>query len=224
LLGIGVDYVFLLNDDTEVARDLLSVLVAEAERQASIGIIGPKICYFDRPDVIWSAGGSVDAYGQPCHLGTDAADHPSDASVHDVDYVTGCGMLVKRAVIETVGTLDERFFAYFEETEWCARAQRAGFRVVYAPNARMWHKIDMDVRTTSPLYVYLMTRNRLLYLKCKRASAATIGHATVQLVRTALSWRWRPEHRAMRPYAPVLMRGIRDFMLGRFGPPPALAA
>src|SRR5262249_4616411 len=70
----GSDYVMLLNNDTEVAPDMLRALIAVAERDPAIGIVGPKILYYDQPDLIWSAGGTVDAYGQPGHLGADQPD------------------------------------------------------------------------------------------------------------------------------------------------------
>ncbi|MES4792642.1 MAG: glycosyltransferase family 2 protein, partial [Chloroflexota bacterium] len=129
--------------------------------------------------------------------------------------------LVKRSVIERIGVLDERFFAYFEETEWCARARRANFRVVYVPQARLWHKIHPTARASSRSYLYLMARNRLLYLHCSGASAGRIFLASLDLLRTACSWLLRPQHRGMRPCASALLRGVGHFMIGQFGPPPA---
>lgn len=217
----GADYVLLLNDDTEVAPDLLRVLVGVAESDDAIGIVGPRIYYFDRPDVIWSAGGTVDRLGQPGHLAVDRVDDGTPTAMRDVDYVTGCAMLIKRRVIETVGPLDERFFAYFEETEWCSRARRAGFRTVVVPDGRVWHKIAASDRGDSPLYIYLMTRNRLLYLRATFAGGVTIARAVLQQLRTAASWFLRPCHRARRTLTWPLLRGVGDYLLGRFGAPPA---
>jgi hypothetical protein len=216
----GADYVLLLNDDTEVAPDLVRRLVETAETDPSIGIVGPTIYYFERKDIVWSAGGMVDPSGVPCHLGVDQAVDEVERA-HDVDYVTGCAMFVKSEVIETVGLLDERFFAYFEETEWCARSRSAGYRVCYEPNARVWHKIGADARQSSPVYLYLMTRNRLLYLSCRGASRTTIARATFNIVRSVMSSQLRSHHRGTRPFAGAMILGLRDFFLGRFGPPPA---
>jgi GT2 family glycosyltransferase len=214
------DYVLLLNDDTEVAPDLVRRLVETAEADPAVGIVGPTIYYFEPGDTVWSAGGMVDPSGVPYHLGVDQAVDQVERA-RDVDYVTGCAILVKREVIEKVGPLDERFFAYFEETEWCARSRGAGYRVCHEPNARMWHKIGPDARQSSPVYLYLMTRNRLLYLTCRGASRSTIARATVNIVRSVVSWQLRPHHRGMRPFAGAAILGLRDFFLGRFGPPPA---
>jgi GT2 family glycosyltransferase len=221
LLNRGTDYVLLLNDDTEVSPGLLRVLVETAERDPRIGLLGPKIYYHNRRNVIWSAGGSLTRHGQPGHLRVDEVDEGSPERIRDVDYITGCALFARRALIETVGPLDPRFFAYFEETEWCARARRGGYRVVYVPTAFIWHKIESADRSYSPLYLYLMTRNRLLYLRCSGATPVTIASAALDLLRTALSWSIKPKHSAMKPLAGVLVRGIFDFALGRFGAPPA---
>ena len=220
LLQSGADYVLLLNDDTEVAPDLVRILVQVAESDRRIGIVGPKIYYYDQPDVIWSAGGAVDRFGQARHLRIDEHEDGSPRTVRDVDYVTGCAMLVRRKLIERVGPLDERFFAYFEETEWCARARRVGFRVVYVSQARMWHKLKAETRGHSRLYQYLMARNRLLYLKCSGAGPWVISRAALGLLRTAASWSLRPRHREMRPLSGALVRGVGHFVIGRFGAPP----
>jgi GT2 family glycosyltransferase len=221
-LAAGADYLLLLNNDTEVAPNLLRAMVDVGESDPSIGALGPTIFYFDHANVIWSAGGSVDRIGEPRHLRENQVEQNDDlpVRVEDVDYVTGCAFMVKRSVVENAGLLDERFFIYFEETEWCARIKRAGFRIVYVPQARMWHKISMVQRTTSRRYLYLMTRNRLLYLRLSGAGPTTLAAAVIDLLRTVASWTLRPRHRAMRPYSTALVRGIWHFAQGRFGAPP----
>jgi hypothetical protein len=223
LLDRGAEYILLLNDDTEVASNMVSQLVAVGERQADIGMLGPTIYYYGgQGNLIWSAGGTVDAYGETGHRRLNECDAPTDRYLdcEDVDYVTGCAILVKRDLIRTIGRLDARFFAYFEETEWCARARRAGFRVVYVPAARMWHKLEPSDRPNSRLYVYLNTRNRLLYLWCTRANPLVILGAWLDLLRTALSPFVRSSRRHRRRYAGVMVTAMAHFALGRFGPPP----
>jgi GT2 family glycosyltransferase len=220
-LADGADYVLLLNNDTEVAPNLLRALVDVAESDPRIGAVGPKIYYYDQANIIWSAGGAVNRHGEPRHLQENQVDRGSADAPRDVDYVTGCALMVRRQVVEALGPLDARFFIYFEETEWCARMRHAGFRVVYVPQARMWHKISMTARTTSRRYLYLMTRNRLLYLRLSGASPVQLCGATIDLLRTALSWSLKPRNRTMRPYSTALLHGVVDFAIGRFGAPPA---
>jgi GT2 family glycosyltransferase len=224
LVRRGVDYVLLLNDDATCDKELLSRLIAHAEAEPDIGILGPTIFYADAPgNVIWSAGGIVDRLGRSRHLRVgESVDGPAPPA-RDVDYVTGCAILIRRDVIEKVGMLDERFFAYWEEVEWCARARAAGFRVVQLPDARVWHGMQQVERETSRVYQYLMTRNRLLFVECVEGRRPAVVLAGLEILRTALAWSVKPRHRAMRPYVGVLLRALRDYTLRRFGPPPLAA-
>ena len=221
LLTAGVDCVLLLDDDTEISPAMLHELVAVLFTDEGIGVVGPKIYYFDDAERIWFSGGAVDRLGQADHPGADALDQDVTTLATDVDYITGCALMVKRSVIERVGLLEERFFAYYEETEFCARIRAHGFRVTLVPSATMWHKVRPGDRPSSPVYLYLMTRNRLLYLRCTGASGGTLLAATLDLLRTAASLALRPRHRAARHHVPTLLRGIGDFFRARYGPPPA---
>jgi GT2 family glycosyltransferase len=221
LLQQGCDYVMLLNDDAEVGPDTISRLIEFAESDPLIGVVGPTICYYAQPRTIWSAGGAVTPHGEPSHLDVDQDLAVVGTSPRDVAYVTGCAILVKRAVVDQIGVLDDRFFIYFEETEWCARAQQAGFRVVHVPESVMWHKVTPTARASSPRYLYLMARNRLLYLRLIGAGTGAILAAATDLLRTVASWTLKPGHRANRALAPSLVRGIGAFAIGRYGPPPA---
>lgn len=220
LIERGCDYILLLNNDTEVDPAMIQTLVDVGETDPRIGVLGPKIYYFKHANVIWSAGGRINKYGEASHIRIDELDSGAQESPNDVDYVTGCAILVKREVIQAIGALDGRFFIYFEESEWCTRARHAGFRVVYVPQARMWHKIEPTARNTSRRYLFLMARNRLLYLRCSGASPLTIGLAIGNLMRTSLAWALKPEHRENRPYSTALMRAVGHFLIGRFGAPP----
>jgi GT2 family glycosyltransferase len=159
--AIGADYALLLNNDTEVAPDFLNRLVKAAEADPAIGVVGPTIYYFNRPAVIWSAGGAIDwRRGRTWMIGLDQVDRGQfGTSPRLVDFVTGCAMLIKMPLVEQVGMLDPRFFAYYEETEWCTRVARAGFKILHVPQAKIWHKISPVARETSPQVHYYMTRN-----------------------------------------------------------------
>jgi GT2 family glycosyltransferase len=224
LVQRGADYVLLLNDDAVCGPDLLRLLVEQSQAEPDIGMLGPTIFYADPPGTrICSAGGVVDRLGRARNLEADDSGTGLLPAVRDVDYVTGCALLVRRDVVEKIGGLDERFFAYWEEVEWCARARAAGFRVVHVPAARVWHGIQQQDRETSRFYQYLMTRNRLLYLACVGARPWVIGLAGLEILRTALSWSLKRRHRAMRPYAGTLLRAVWDFVLRRYGAPPVPA-
>jgi len=136
-----------------------------------------------------------------------------------VDFVTGCALLVRMAVVDQVGPLDPRFFAYYEETEWCVRMARAGFRILHVPQAKAWHKIPIESVSSSPSVHYYMTRNRLLFLRLSGASLWAFARAFIgDDLRTLVSWTVRPKWRHLREHRLMMIRAISDFLLGRFGP------
>jgi GT2 family glycosyltransferase len=216
----GVHYVLLLNNDTEVAPDFLSCMVRASESDPTVGIAGPTIYYHGRPELIWSAGGAIDwRRGKTWMVGLNAPDTGQFGTVaRQVDFVTGCALLVKRAVMERVGLLDERFFAYYEEAEWCVRAQQAGFKVVHVPGAKVWHKIPLDGRDSSPAVHYYMTRNRLLFLKATGASWRAWGYVLfAEYLRTLISWSVKTRWQDKRSHRTAMIRAIADAGRGRWG-------
>lgn len=220
-VALGVDYIMLLNNDTEVASDMLTQLVAVAESDAGIGVVGPVIYYFDHPDVIWSAGGRADdSTGLAWSLGDGETDSGS-VDPRRVDYVSGCGLMIRRSVVEEIGPLDERLFIYHEETDWCARVREAGYTIWLAPAARMWHKIRMEARVLSKRYIYLMTRNRLLYLEKRGVGRRELLANTLNYdLRTIVSWNLYTRHREQRKMSKYRALGALDYWRGRFGEPP----
>jgi GT2 family glycosyltransferase len=218
-LNHNYDYALLLNNDTEIAADTLQSLVSTAEADPTIGIVGPTIYFYDQPSRIWSAGGVIDWQNGTSRMRdigqTDDSRHGSPA---DVDFVSGCALLCKRSVLKHVGLLDERFFMYYEETEWCVRATRSGFSIVHVPTAHVWHKIPLDARADQPYVTYYMTRNRLLFLRATSANIMVwLNAAIFQDLRTCLSLTVRPKWRARRANRDAMIRAWWDFLQQRFG-------
>lgn len=215
----GADYVMLLNNDTIVAPDMLNVMIEVMEHDPSIGVTGPTIYYYNAPDLIWSAGGKIDwSQGTTTMIGLNEEDKSQfGVSPRQVDYVTGCALLVRRDVWNRVGLLDNQFFMYYEETEWCVRATRAGYKIMHVPQAMMWHKIPLEARATTPGYFYYMTRNRLLFLSKSKAGARTWFSTYSGLARTYLSWSLRPKWQDRRHLRRIMLRAVKDYSLGKFG-------
>ncbi|MBI4719877.1 MAG: glycosyltransferase family 2 protein [Chitinivibrionia bacterium] len=139
----NADFILLLNNDTVVDAMLIDHLVGAMVRSPGIGIAGPKIYYFDPPDRIWFAGGEVFLWrGTAKHAGIRRRDRGQYDEERDVGYVTGCALMVRRAVVESIGMLDPSYRAYFEDTDFCMRAKRAGFGIRYVPHGKVWHKIS----------------------------------------------------------------------------------
>jgi GT2 family glycosyltransferase len=216
----GADYALLLNNDIEMAPDFLRRLVEAAQINLQVGVAGPKIYYYDQPEVIWSAGGIIDwRRGDARMVGLNERDVGQFGNEpREVDFVSGCAMLVRRVALEQVGLLDERFFAYYEEVEWCVRMRRAGFKIVHVPQARLWHKITPERRAASPLVHYYMTRNRLLFLKITGAGWRAWLHTLfAEYLRTLISWSVWPRWRGKRELRNAMLKAVVDFQRGRLG-------
>ncbi len=161
------EYVLLLNNDTTVSRSFLRAMVDAAEEDLTVGITNPKIYYVEPRDRIWYAGGSFSLWrGFAKHFGQGQRDRPKSASPREVTFATGCALLIKSAVIRRVGVLDERFFLVSEDTDLSIRVRNAGYRVLYVPEARIWHNESYTVRKTSgkQLRDYYNVRNSLVLM------------------------------------------------------------
>lgn len=215
----GYDYALILNNDTEADPELVARLVSACEADPRIGVAGPRIYYHDRPTTIWSAGGTIDwVRGTTAMVGLDMPDGAAFDRPADVDFVTGCALFVRRAVLEQVGMIDERFGMYYEEAEWCVRIGRAGWRLVYVPESMLWHKIKPAQQGLSPHVLYYMTRNRLLFLRLTGAPASAWLHASIlQDFRTWCSWGLRRRWRGRVAQRAALRLAWSDFLSSRFG-------
>lgn len=142
-LDDGAGFVLLLNNDTVVDPSFIDRLLDAMNEVPGIGIAGPKIYYFEPPDRIWFAGGEVSMWrGTARHIGIREVDRGQYDRARDCDYVSGCALLARREVFEQVGLLDPGYRAYFEDTDFCVRAARAGYRIRYVPGAKVWHRIS----------------------------------------------------------------------------------
>jgi GT2 family glycosyltransferase len=219
-LDRGADWVFVLNEDTILDPDCLERLAHLGESDARIGIVGPMVYHHDEPTIIQSAGGRLGRNWESRHIAQNEPDTKQFPAPHDVDWISGCAILVRRAVIEQVGMIDERFFYYWEETEWCMRATRARWRIVHVPQARLWHKgVQRDYRP-KPSVSYYNTRNRLLVLAKHRAPLRTRIVVWGQIARTLTSMTLRPKWRTSRGHRDAMLRGTIDFLRHRWGPGP----
>lgn len=215
------EYIMLLNNDTAVDRQMLSELLAAMEQFSDVGIVGPKMLYFDQPDVIWCAGNRIDwRSGGSIRMQAEEPDSEADREPREADFITACAILLRRQVIEQVGILDQRFFIYYEETDWCVRATKAGWRILYVPSARLWHKVSAAMGTTSPATDYYMNRNVLLFLAKNLNGLARIQAVSKAAGRNllAVAASTAKPHGGQRiPNRNARLLALRDAVLGRWG-------
>lgn len=168
-LSEDADYVLLLNNDVTVDPNFLDELVGAAQGLPDAAALCPKMYFRDRPTVICSTGGRVNPWAGTAHqVGRGDQDRGQHEGIAVRDYADGACMLIRREVLERVGLLDEEYFAYWEETDWCARAAEAGYKCYYVPSARVWHKAARSQSPDSDYY-YLFRRNALLFLRKRKS-------------------------------------------------------
>lgn len=171
----GSDYVVLLNNDTVVDRDFLSNLVELAEKHTDAGIITGKILYYDSPDYVWFAGGYMNLNKARIHHYHIREKNDFSDTEKAVSFATGCLMMIPRSVIAQVGTLDESFFMYSEDAEYCQRIMKNGLTIWYTPKSVIYHKVSRSSGGAgSKLSQYYRTRNEM-YLVTHYADHAIWG-------------------------------------------------
>lgn len=196
------DYIFVVNNDTEVTPNLLEKLVEPFENDLSIGVVSPKIKYYSNPTLIQYAGYTAmnPFTGQAVAVGGKQQDLGQFNTSGYTYFAHGAAMLVKREVIEKVGAFADEFFIYYEELDWGERIRRAGYNIYYQADAEIFHKESVTMGKESPMKAYYHTRNRILFMR--RNTTAT-QFALFMLFLTAFvipkallkySFKRQPEH------------------------------
>lgn len=213
-LDDGAEYVWLLNNDTKVDPMALSALVDELAEHPDAAIAGSKIFYYARPDVLQFVGGGFKGMsGRTYHFGDGDADQGQYDESMEIEFSTGASMIVRSDVIRDVGLMDDRYFLYWEDVDWCERIRLAGWTIRYAPKSVVWHKVGAtipdDKRWAQARYE---GRNRVEFYrrvyprKWPRVALFTLGNAAYLLVRGMPRSSW------------AMTRGVFDALAGRIGP------
>ncbi len=159
------DYVLLLNNDTIVSPELISKFIQAQRSLPERTILGARIYFHHDPSRLWFAGGHWNEnIAEFEHIGIGRLDQEVVSTGEVVDYITGCALFAPTSAFVETGLLDEDLFLTYEETDWCYRAQRIGYKCHVVPNARLWHKVSASFGgAQSPLAEYFMYRNRLVW-------------------------------------------------------------
>jgi GT2 family glycosyltransferase len=169
------EYLFLINNDTEVTAELIGKLVQTMEENPKIGIISPKIHYFDHPGMLQYTGYTPMNYytARNASIGQFEEDKGQYDKLSGVTgYAHGAAMMIKRAALEKAGGMAESYFLYYEELDWCERIRKAGYEVHVDLSALIYHKESVSVGKRTALKEFFMNRNRILFIR-KNASGLT---------------------------------------------------
>jgi len=215
-IELGSDLLFLLNNDTVVAPGFINRIVDVAKDRPDAGVFGPKIYYHDDPATIWYAGGSIDPRTGRCyHVGCGKPSGHND--IKETDYICGCALAIRSEVFREIGGLAPEFFLLWEEIDWCYRIRKAGYKCLFVPAAKVWHKVSSSFHegNRGPMWQYFYFRNRLLFHKRNGSLGKAIrGAELLNLLKS--SFHPKSSHEAKSRDRAALW-GVCDFFLGRFG-------
>jgi GT2 family glycosyltransferase len=205
--------------------DLLDRLVEAGEKNPDACMLGPTMYCIEPERTIYAAGSFVDwKTGNVRHRGMfkPEAQCSLPQSANPVDFITGCGVLVRSSFIKEHGALDPRFYLNYEDVEWGIRAWKKGYKVLHIPGAVLWHKVSGTMGLASPTNTYYTTRNALFFFwqhtKGVRRILVLLAILT-RTLRTILAWtlRGRYQTKAFRVKRDSNLLAVRDFFSNRTG-------
>jgi GT2 family glycosyltransferase len=157
------DFILLLNNDTIVDPEILDAFVKQAELHPKAGIFGSWPKRFYEPELLDHLGGKWNLkLGKFDLIGYKEKECRYEG---ELDYVTGCAIMIRREVIEKIGLLEPDFFLFWEEADFCMRAKRAGFQIHVCPEAKLLHKVSASFIGGAPHSNYFWWRNRFLWIE-----------------------------------------------------------
>jgi GT2 family glycosyltransferase len=161
------DYIFLLNNDTEIVPNTIGMLIQKLKNDLKLGAVSPKIKYYSNPNMIQYAGSTQINHLtlRNKHIGNRQVDKGQHDFERDTNYAHGAAMMIPRKVVEIIGPMPESYFLYYEEIDWCEKIKNAGYRIRYIPSSVVYHKESMSIGKESVLKTYYITRNRFLYAR-----------------------------------------------------------
>ncbi len=160
---LNAEYCLLMNNDTRLDAQAISALVDVAQTTNDIAFVTGKVFYYDNPDTFQTVGKkSHHVFVNGGHIGRgeiDKGQYDQDAEIAFCDDIF---WLVSRHVFTTTGGYDPEFFLQAEDFDWQLRAKNAGFKIMFAYKAMLWHKESMTIGKTSPLKAYYDARNPII--------------------------------------------------------------
>ena len=156
----GYEYISLLNNDTIIDKDLFKNLLECADEKT---VAAPYMYYHSHPNELWYGGGYINRWtGNAKHIFKKSIDN----SIFECSFVTGCCFIAHRLIWKSIGLLDESYFMYHEDTDFCIRLKKHNCKIKINPTAKIWHKVGQSGGgENSAFSIYYNTRNRLICIK-----------------------------------------------------------
>lgn len=159
------DYYLLLNNDTIVDKDFIEPMIKVFENDNKVGIVTGKIFYYNS-DILWFGGSHFDEkFGEYKISGIGKKDSEIYNEQQQINYATGCLMMISKNLIKEVGLLNEDYFLYYEDADYCIRTIKKGLKIIYEPQSIIYHKESRSTKKGSDSYYYYIIRNYFYYIK-----------------------------------------------------------
>lgn len=207
----GAKYILLLNNDTVITQDFVEPLVTISKSKPKFGAASCKIYYFKYPNRIWFDGGSYNkVIARAKHDRFDTEDS-SVKGINKVSFITGCCMFMPVSVIKKVGLLDERFFMYAEDTDYCLKIIKNGYYIYNDSEHYIYHKVSASAGERSKLSQYYEIRNRKIIAKIHLNILNIITSTLYDLF-------FFPYKIVTGQYkAKIVIKALKDYYNGNFG-------
>ena len=172
----GCDQVLLINNDVEFEECLIEKLL-KTQEQNNCSLVTPKMMYFDSPNSIWYAGGWFTRRTGylPLHRGMKELDKGQYDQAIEVEYASTCCLLIKKEVFNDIGMMDEKYFVYFDDTDFSYRVWKDGrHNIFYSPNIKFYHKVGSLTKSfekdekriyRGDFFIKQNTRNQIYFLR-----------------------------------------------------------
>ena len=212
----NADFILLLNNDTIVEPDFLNYLISEMLENTSVGITVPKINYYKNPELVWYAGGYISKIrgsGFTIGEGDLSKNHIKNKYV---TFATGCCLLIKSDVIKDIHLLDENYFLYLEDVDYCMRCSLAGYKILFVARSKIYHKVSISSKKQNYLLpLYYVTRNRFYFVKKFNPRLFYLSFPIISLIFLVKCGFWILNGELEK--IKVVKFSIKDFILKRMG-------
>jgi len=237
ILKSDSNYIWLLNNDTVINKNVLIEMVKLAENDEKIGMVGSKLLYYDKLNIIQALGGTDQINWKTTgkHIYSFEKDQPEfDSNFEIKGYIYGASLLVKKKVIKMTGMFDDNYFMLVEETDWCFRASELGWKLFCSGKSKIWHKGSassgksaqkvffgrQSIRSSLSKFVivnYYMTRNHLYFTKKHFSKYFVIAciYIFLKVIRQIIGIILYDNYKFCR--IKILLKGFIDGLKGKMG-------
>jgi len=240
-LSKGASHLLILNNDTTVSPDFLAAFLNTMKAHPNIAVLGAKPHLYADQNRLDHLGGMWNAQKGTFDLIGLHEEASKWTTLQSLDYVCGCALFAKAEVFQKIGGFEPRFFLFWEESDWCFRARKAGFPSYFCPDAKLYHKVSASFSGEKAHTTYFWWRNRLFWIarNCTQKEKQKLYFRTL-LPEIFHLFKLYPLKRAQlfllktfKPHENVKAReqklknyqaaltGIKDYMIGRFGNAPS---